>query len=451
VIARLGAIRPERSERRAATAAMIALGATALAVLPFARIPLPPLVVLDGFVTGVIGTAFAIAATLFLRRTKGDGKGLSAMGVAFAVASCVAAAAAVTRAFGALLLPQIGGRPDASSWLYASWHAWVIAGVFAHRHGLRWPRPWLLVVVLGALNVALAVYGPMPPIAENFRWSSWFVFGLAPLLAVSALVAAKALRRFEDSLLDLWLRVLCVAVAADVVTAAAAVSRFTVGGYASRLIIFVVTVIMLVTLVSHVVRLYEAVGFQARQAEVDAHTDILTGIANRRALQAHAKAALERAGPQATPLSVVMIDVDLFKKFNDSFGHAQGDACLRRIGQILAAEFSRSGDFVARYGGEEFAALLEETDAAQAMIATDRARAALVALQVRHPHSSHGYVSFSAGVAEFRPGETFDTLLARADAALYLAKVRGRNRIELASAASGDHKPAGARDVERTV
>ena len=158
-----------------------------------------------------------------------------------------------------------------------------------------------------------------------------------------------------------------------------------------------------------------------------ARTDGLTGLANHRSLQELLAGEVGRAHRYGLPLSVLMLDVDHFKVFNDTNGHPAGDTVLARIAAILADRL-RATDRPARYGGEEFAVILPSTDVPQAA----RVAAALVAAvrEESFPGGSSqplGRVTVSVGGATLGPDETPDALLARADAQLYLAKAQGRD------------------------
>ncbi|MDE2482763.1 MAG: diguanylate cyclase [bacterium] len=173
---------------------------------------------------------------------------------------------------------------------------------------------------------------------------------------------------------------------------------------------------------------------RARLAEL-AFSDGLTGISNRRAFDetlAREWANAERAGTQ---LSLLLLDVDFFKLFNDAYGHQRGDECLQAVAQALRRAVSRTGDLVARYGGEEFVALLPNTPAGGAAELAERVRAEIAALRLDHAGSSLRRVSASIGIASMRPerGSDPESLVAVADHELYRAKLNGRNR------ACGEH------------
>ncbi|MBI5851456.1 MAG: GGDEF domain-containing protein [Planctomycetes bacterium] len=160
--------------------------------------------------------------------------------------------------------------------------------------------------------------------------------------------------------------------------------------------------------------------------------DPLTGLANRRQYEQRLADEVGRLARDAQPLSLLMIDVDDFKSFNDTHGHAAGDACLIAVARAVAGVIHRTADLCARYGGEEFVVVLPNTDHDGARAVAERMRAAVLALRVEHPAARAGkYVTISAGVATAHPRPGFDgrALQEAADRALYAAKRGGRNRV----------------------
>ncbi|MCF7935909.1 MAG: PleD family two-component system response regulator [Synergistales bacterium] len=162
--------------------------------------------------------------------------------------------------------------------------------------------------------------------------------------------------------------------------------------------------------------------------------DGLTDIPNRRYYEERLDDEWKRAGRGDRPLSLLMMDIDNFKAYNDHYGHGAGDECLRRVARVLRKTLSRSADFVARYGGEEFAAILPDTDAEGAWHVAEELRAAVEGLAMAHEHSRAApVVTVSVGVAT-RTGERFtddvEQLERAADQALYRAKEQGRNRVQ---------------------
>ncbi|MBO9540501.1 GGDEF domain-containing protein [bacterium] len=163
-----------------------------------------------------------------------------------------------------------------------------------------------------------------------------------------------------------------------------------------------------------------------------AEADGLTGIPNRRIFDEVLVREWERCGRQATPLSLVMLDIDYFKVFNDTYGHQAGDDCLRQVAKALAGQVNRPGELVARYGGEEFSIILSDTDALGAEQIAERVRSQVEALAIPHAGSKAApCVTMSLGVATLvpRPEDAADRMVALADHALYQAKQEGRNRV----------------------
>jgi diguanylate cyclase (GGDEF)-like protein len=163
-----------------------------------------------------------------------------------------------------------------------------------------------------------------------------------------------------------------------------------------------------------------------------ANLDGLTGLANRRCFDDRLQDEWQIALITHQPLSLLMIDVDLFKKFNDLFGHINGDNCLRQIAGVIADGVPESLGEASRFGGEEFAVILPDTDSAHAMAAAERLRAAVADMRMPHPGSPWHLQTISIGVAVAvpEPGQSPLSLLNASDSALYLAKLLGRNRVE---------------------
>ncbi|QNI33736.1 diguanylate cyclase [Alloacidobacterium dinghuense] len=165
--------------------------------------------------------------------------------------------------------------------------------------------------------------------------------------------------------------------------------------------------------------------------EALASVDALTGTANRRHLNEALEHDWHRAIRTASPISLLLFDVDHFKLFNDLYGHLRGDDCLRQIAETARQVFRRSGDTVARFGGEEFAIVLPDTDRAGAYELAQRLRQAVEALGTEHAGSQHSFVTVSVGCATLvpEPGSDPNILMEAADRALYEAKRTGRNRV----------------------
>jgi diguanylate cyclase (GGDEF)-like protein len=263
------------------------------------------------------------------------------------------------------------------------------------------------------------------------------------------------LRRRPYSVLDLWLIVVLCAWLFDIALSALFnAGRYDVGFYGGRIYGLLAASLVLVVLLHENARLYMQLhklrdSDRAKAAELHrlSTVDPLTGIANRRAFEEALDQEWRRMARHQTALSLLMIDVDYFKRFNDSYGHVGGDQCLRVVAQVLASRARRAGEMAARYGGEEFAVLLPHTeiDAAAKL-----ARVICEAVRERAiPHQASEvapYVTVSIGVASIADIPAFAGTFARdggpagatvlieaADQALYRAKTGGRNRVATAN------------------
>ncbi|MEH3085645.1 MAG: diguanylate cyclase [Xylophilus ampelinus] len=175
------------------------------------------------------------------------------------------------------------------------------------------------------------------------------------------------------------------------------------------------------------------------QLEALSRTDALTGLANRRHFDAVTQSEFLRAQRTGQPLCLLLCDIDFFKRYNDRYGHAAGDACLRAVAHAMRDGLGRAGDLLARIGGEEFAVLLPATAEAQACALAERLCRTTEALRIDHAASEGAaHVTLSIGVAQLdaKLDGGFDALFRHADQALYLAKGRGRNQVATYRAAA---------------
>jgi diguanylate cyclase len=158
--------------------------------------------------------------------------------------------------------------------------------------------------------------------------------------------------------------------------------------------------------------------------------DPLTKIFNRKSFDEGMLKSFADAGENGKPLCLMLLDIDHFKRFNDTWGHQTGDQVLRLVAMTLKSNI-KGKDMAARYGGEEFAAILPETDLEGAMIVADNIRKAVQAKELlkRSTNEKLGRITASFGVAAYRPGDSPSSLIERADRCLYAAKHAGRNRV----------------------
>ncbi|MBF0537959.1 MAG: GGDEF domain-containing protein [Nitrospirae bacterium] len=168
--------------------------------------------------------------------------------------------------------------------------------------------------------------------------------------------------------------------------------------------------------------------------------DQLTNIANRRCLEETYSIEWQRSLRSATPLAVIIIDIDFFKQYNDSYGHAKGDTCLQIVAQAIKQTLKRPQDLLARYGGEEFVVLLPETNDPGALNVAEGIRSAIEVQSIPHRMSTvSNYVTISVGVCVMTANllDNKDVHFFRADQALYQAKENGRNKVVIWEAEGG--------------
>jgi len=165
-----------------------------------------------------------------------------------------------------------------------------------------------------------------------------------------------------------------------------------------------------------------------------AYLDALTGIPNRRRMDEYLGDEFKRAIRGSTPLSVIMLDIDYFKQYNDTYNHSAGDFCLQRVANAIKAVLRRPADMVARYGGEEFSVILPDTPTHAAVALAEDIRKQIESLDILHEASDvTRHITVSIGVAGVLPDSKIsaEELLGQADLALYQAKNKGRNRVSI--------------------
>ncbi|WP_210643722.1 MULTISPECIES: GGDEF domain-containing protein [unclassified Pseudomonas] len=173
--------------------------------------------------------------------------------------------------------------------------------------------------------------------------------------------------------------------------------------------------------------------------ELIATHDSLTGLANRRLFERALDIEFGRGARQRSPLSLVMVDIDFFKRYNDTYGHVAGDHCLAEVATVLKDCCHRKADLAVRYGGEEFAVLLPDTNLQGAMALAEQIRHRVIDKHITHSGSPTGYLTVSLGCYAFVPSslDSIEVFIQRADAALYQAKHGGRNRVAALSTEGG--------------
>jgi diguanylate cyclase (GGDEF)-like protein len=242
---------------------------------------------------------------------------------------------------------------------------------------------------------------------------------LISLTAASLITTAIATR--GRTVLHLWLLVALVALLLDVTMTTNFQTYGTLGWYVAMFYRVLTAILLLIPLLS------ELTAVSARMSTL-AGLDGLTGLPNRRALDDRIEAFLGDGRRRNDILSVLMIDIDHFKPFNDNYGHAAGDEALRAVAKVVNRSLARAADFVGRYGGEEFVVLLPDTEPEGALVVAERIRAGVARLPVKFAPNLQR-ITVSVGVASMRRSEITSAthILGAADKALYSAKAAGRN------------------------
>jgi diguanylate cyclase (GGDEF)-like protein len=406
---------------------------------PYASRPLPHVAAFLPIYLTLATVADGFTAFLLLMQFRARGYAPLAL-LAVAYTATVIMIVAQACAFPALFAEHglFGARPQTAVWLWALWHGGFPALVTIFALSCRFlnfrvePKAGALVAVvlagvsIGSVAALIAYQAPLPTLVVGNDYHLGFggVWQTVIGLAVLGLIATATLTGLSG-VLDLWVTVALVGMLCDIVLTIFAGARFSVGWYLARVYSVVTSLVVAAFFVAEFVRLYTRF---ARLASVDP----LTGLANRRAFDERLDEELRAAAREKAPLSLLMIDVDDFKRYNDAHGHIAGDDALRMISDAARAA-SRPRDVAARYGGEEFVIVLPGTDLGGALTVGERVRGEV--LRRRIPHRTNRaapFVTISVGAASVAPEDAeLDprVLIERADTALYSAKSDGRNRV----------------------
>jgi diguanylate cyclase (GGDEF)-like protein len=454
---------PAQQTQYRLASAVVAVSTLAFLILaPCAKVPLAPLPAFipiyqsAQIINDLITAVFLLGQRQFSRQNA-----LRLLAGGYPFAALMKAAHALT--FPGMFSPTglLGAGRQTTAWLYMFWHGGFPLFVIAYsmerperEPARRGAAPLLLTVgavftvVCGFVLLATADEGLLPPIMQDSHYtpamiivvSSVWIMNLAALISLS--------RRRPFSVLDLWLLVAMCAWLFDIALSAMLnAGRYDLGFYASRIYGLLAASFVLVLLLIDNSKLYlqllhlrESDRRNAAELSRLSTVDPLTGIANRRAFDEALGQEWRRMLRHKTLLSLLMIDVDCFKQFNDTYGHVAGDQCLQAVAQALAGRARRAGELAVRYGGEEFAVLLPYMTLAEAM------RVSVSDQNIPHKASTADpYVTISVGVVSLgdvpqsvgvfcRGSETnappaAAVLVEAADHALYRAKKAGRNRV----------------------
>jgi diguanylate cyclase (GGDEF)-like protein len=477
----LSTLPASQGEHRAALAVVLASITVFLATAPFARTPLPPVPAFIAiYESALVITDLMTAVFLFGQFNILRSPPLLPLACGYLFTAFLATAHALT--FPGLFSPTglLGAGPQSTAWLYMFWHAGFPLLVIAytrlhcpahapHEQYEESPRrvsayaaivasvAAVLAVACALTLLATAGQDALPAIMLGNRYTPAMVVVVSSVWLLSLVALLAVWRHRPHSVLDLWVMVVLCAWMFDIgLSAVLNAGRFDLGFYAGRIYGLFATSFVLVMLTLDHSRLYsrliETHKSERRKAvELQRLSTVaaLTGIANRRAFEAALDQEWRRTMRHYTPLCLLLIDADFFKRFNDTYGHVAGDECLRAIAKVLAGNARRAGEVAARYGGEEFAVLLPHAELDDARRVGERICSEVRALAIPHAGSTAApHVTVSVGVAsallavgsqaetlgpncvELKNPRARPTLLVElADRALYAAKTSGRNRV----------------------
>ena len=464
-----------RRQLHLAYATVVVFGLLTLCLLPWSAVRGP---ILPGFVPAyqmAVCLFYAISSLLVLnhfRRTRVIALLHIASGSVFS--ACILLAQMFSfRIWGDAQI--FGSTPDTTSWLWTFWHlgppALTLSYVFALRCGAaqlatsaQSARRLMAVAIvfgiaLAGMGAAASTWGVpwLPKIVEGDDYRALLTSGVGPGVQLFTIVALAILvaRTHCATAVELSLALALALLAADNILTLSGGYRNSLGWYFGRaeaaasaavLLGFYLTEIdrrfvevstRAETLAAHETQLREEISHQQEanaSLSLLARQDGLTRLANRRRFDEQLETEWLRTRREHRSLTLLMIDVDHFKTYNDRYGHQMGDECLREIAWLLREVARRPGDLPARYGGEEFIIMLPNTGLEGGAVAAEALLSMLAWRAIQHSGSPNGFVTVSIGVASYRPGDldaTAEAVVARADKALYAAKKQGRNRLEL--------------------
>ena len=456
---------------RAALIVITVFALVTAAIAPFAR---QPGVALPGFVPAYQATVFLLYAMTFLHLVAHVRRSGSRALLHIAAGCLYSALILLAQMFsfpiwGAVQI--VGSTSATTSWLWCFWHlgptiftfTYVtvrptdVAGLIATRPATT--RATLIAVLASILVVGAAVAAAtwavswLPTIVRGDDYSMLTTSGVGPavLIATIATLGLLIFRTRCASSVELVLAVALALLAMDDILTLIGASRLSIGWYAGRAEAAISAGMLLAFYMVELNRRFVTVADQAAslvskhaamaqavETQIEANAtlallarqDGLTQLANRRCFDEALWLEWRRARRNHEPVTLLMIDVDYFKLYNDRYGHQPGDTCLRTVAALINDVTNRAGDLAARYGGEEFV-ILTMTDERGGKAIAEALRTAVRACAIPHVSSPSGLLTLSIGIATLTPAsddDGCDALVAAADRALYCAKAQGRDR-----------------------
>ncbi|MFL9925745.1 GGDEF domain-containing protein [Herbaspirillum lusitanum] len=427
-------------------------------ITPYAQLPLTPI---PGYI-GAFGVAMFVvniilASLLFSKGIIENSARTVHLGTAYFFVTAIFVP--LIASFPGSFMPgSLIGNSVSPVWIWCYWHVgfavlvirYATSGKRAIR--IRASIAFTLATVILLTMSATVWQRWMPDILQNgssFFEDNTFLIPVTVLgVNLLALICVARMEKQEPE--QLWITVAMVAACIDVWLTVYGNTRFSLGWYFAKLTSLFTSLTVLISQLYGITRLYNSIASANKVLLTLANQDGLTSLTNRRCFDEILEIEWNRARRDKRSLGLLMIDVDFFKKYNDEYGHLQGDDCLRRVAEHLIGVIKRPGDVAARYGGEEFAIILPNTDAAGAIQVAERLQRNLRTSAITHRRNQPlPIVTLSIGIACATPGgdALLEQLSARADSALYAAKNNGRNQYRVAlttQSINSDHLPLSA-------
>lgn len=440
--------RSARPERRGLTVFvtlfLVAIGSVSLF---FCDMPLPRITSFMPVCGTMAMMSNLLAACLLLSSTSSlKDRSKLCLGIAFFFSALIAVPQ--TLAFpGTIFRESVTGQGASAVWLWCFWHAGFSAFVIASR--LQQPATLYdgdllkaslatLGLVIALTLVATAGLSILPNVLLNGGHYRLNNFAIGPVVlgaSIAATFCTIGINRVDDTR-SLPLTISTLANAMDVAITLVAGARFSLGWYVGHALDALAGVAVSGALLAKLIRQASHVEYVNRRLEDLLHIDVLTEIRNRRSFASSLEMEWPRSHREQTPLSLLLVDIDFFKQYNDCYGHPAGDACLRLVAKIIAAQVKRPADVVARFGGEEFAILLPTTKDQGALHIARRIVSSVSSSKIIHERVPLGHVTVSIGVHTHYPSRLHEEpqgLIDAADEALYRAKSLGRNTVSQSS------------------
>jgi diguanylate cyclase (GGDEF)-like protein len=474
----LSTLPADRSDYAFACAIIVASSFIFMLLAPFAKTPLSPVPAFMPIYQAALVINDSITFVFLIGQARlAQSKALAVLASGYLFTALMTVAHTMT--FPGLFTSTglLNAGPQTTAWLYMFWHGgfplFVAGYVYCELpgqtllRGRTGPAGIALIVAVICAVALLAIFAATwgerdlleimsgnqkSPASVAVVWSVW---------VLNLIALAVLLRKKPYSLLHLWLIVVMFASLFDVgLSSVLDAGRYDLGFYAGRIYGFMAASFVLIVLLTEHAELYlqyaklrESDRAKAAELQRLSTIDALTGIANRRAFDQALDQEWRRTMRHRTALSLLLIDVDYFKRFNDTYGHPAGDGCLRAVAQAIGARARRAGELAARYGGEEFAVLLPHASRDDAVKLGELMCKAVREQAIPHQASQvASFVTISVGVACIAdPPETASALsrdaatmpapgaailVEAADQALYRAKTSGRNRVAVAGEAA---------------